>query len=103
MTIGGIGKSAFRAFINVRETVTFYMFIVEESIQAVSMAVYLAYQTGDSELANDLIDYNITQLIDPLIAFASNPAADLAWPMSDAFLEFAKASRQSMETYRALI
>lgn len=101
--ISGVGKGAFTVFINVREIVNFYMFITEEAIQTISLGVYQTYNAGNISRCQELINYNLNELIDPLIEFSDGPAGILAWPMGVAFAAFARSSRASMESYQDMI
>lgn len=95
-------KDTFKVFVNVRETVTFYMFIMEEAIQTAGMASYVAYKAGNIDRAKMIARHMQTELIDPLEEFAKSPAGILAFPMNLAYISFAEASRLSAETYLSL-
>ena len=97
-----VAKEAFEVFMNIRETIAFYMFIVEESIQAVGMACYLSAKYQDYSRAKELATWAINELIDPLKEFAESPAGILAYPMNEAYKAFAEASKKTMETYLGL-
>lgn len=100
---GGVLKSAFESFVNVSEAAAFYMFIAEESVQSAQLAVYLAFQQNDISTCRELIDYNLNNLVDPMIEFCQSPTAMIAGPIAWAFEEFFKTARKNMETYKTLI
>lgn len=96
-----VAKEAFEQFTNVREAVAFYMFIIEESIQAVGMACYLYTKYGLNNKAKETAKWCINELIDPLLEFA-NSFGVLAYPMNLAYSAFAEATRKVMEMYLEL-
>ena len=98
-----VTKKSFDVFVNIRETVVFYMFILEEAIQTMSMSVWQAYQAGDKEHCYELINYNLNELIYPLRDFANGPIGALGWPMNASFAAFAEASAESMKNYWRLL
>lgn len=95
-------KDTFKVFVNVRETVTFYMFIMEEAAQTAGMAAYVAYKAGNIDRAKEIARYMKDELIDPLEDFAKSPAGVLAFPMNLAYISFATASRLTADTYLSL-
>lgn len=96
-----VAKEAFKQFMNVRETVAFYMFIIEESIQAVGMACYLYKKYGLNNKAKETAQWCINELIDPLLDFSSSIGV-LAYPLNLAYSAFAEATRKVMEMYLEL-
>jgi len=96
-----VAGSAFKAFEQVNSTVAFYMFIIEEAIQSVSMAIYLSHRDGDLTKVKELAQWNKEELINPLGDFA-NGVGFLGFPMNYAFDAFADASRRSMDYYLSL-
>ncbi|MEM5854475.1 MAG: hypothetical protein QW228_08980 [Candidatus Aenigmatarchaeota archaeon] len=96
-----VGKEAFDVFINVRETIAFYMFIIEESIQAMGMACYLLKKYGLNKECKEYADFTLSNLINPLEEFASG-VGTWAYPMNEAYKAFATASRKVMEAYKQL-
>lgn len=101
VSIGKVAGSAFKAFEKVNSVVAFYMFIVEESIQTVSLAIYLSNKAGNTEKMKELAQWNKTELIDPLADF-SNGAGYLGFPMNLAFAKFAEASDKAMDYYLSI-
>lgn len=108
-----IAGSAFNAFEKVNSVVAFYMFIIEEAIQTVSMAVYLSYKgyttaaneeqaTEFKEKMQELAQWNKTELIQPLKDF-SDGTGILGFPMNLAFKKFAEASEKAMDYYLSII
>jgi len=98
----GIASSAFNAFEKVNSVVAFYMFIIEEAIQTVSMAVYLSHKAGNTEKMKELAQWNKTELIDQLKDF-SDDVGYLGFPMNLAFKKFAEASEKAMDYYISLV
>lgn len=96
-----IAGTAFNAFKEVNSIVAFYMFIIEESIQTVSLAIYLANKAKLSEKVKELADYNLSELILPLKEFCDG-AGYLGFPMNLAFKKFAEASEKTMNFYKSL-
>jgi len=93
-----VASSAFDAFEKINSVVAFYMFIIEESIQTVSMAVYLSNKAGNKEMMKQLAQYNLNELINPLKEFCDGTGY-LGFPMNLAFKKFAEASEQAMNYY----
>ena len=96
-----IAGSAFNAFEKINSVVAFYMFIIEESIQTVSLAIYLSQKAGNTEQMKQLAQYNLNELINPLKEFCDG-AGYLGFPMNLAFKKFAEASEQAMNYYLSL-
>jgi len=96
-----ISASAFDAFEKANSTVAFYMFIIEESIQTVSMAVYLSQKAGNTEKMRELAQWNKTELIEPLKDFCDG-IGYVGFPMNLAFKKFAEASEKAMDYYLSL-
>lgn len=97
-----IGKEAFYVFTNVRETVAFYMFIVEEAIQTAGMAAYMLKKAGKIDEAKQQAQWVIDNLINPLLEFCDSPAAAMAYPMNMAYRAYAEAAKKAMEAYLSL-
>lgn len=97
-----VAKEAFDVFQNVRETIAFYMFIVEEAIQSAGMAAYISYKAGNTQRAKEIAQFMISELIDPLREFAESPAGYAAYPANLAYSAFAKSARKVAETYLEL-
>lgn len=95
-TLGSIAGTAFDVFENVHSIVTFYMFIIEESIQTVGMACWMARQAGDYAAIHELAHWAKTELCDELGHFANN-AGFAAYPMNVAFDKFAEASKKNFD------
>ena len=93
-----IPKEAFDIFMNVRETIAFYMFIIEESIQAVGMACYLLKKYGLDEDAKQYANWAKSNLIQPLREFAQG-VGQVAYPMNQAYIAFADATEKVMDAY----
>ncbi len=102
MTWWKIGKKAFDVFINIRETIAFYMFIIEEAIQTAGMAAYMLKKAEKIDEAKAQAQWTIDNLINPLIEFADSPAAAMAYPMNLAYKAFAQAAKKTMEAYLSL-
>ena len=98
MTWWKIGKEAFDVFVNVRETIAFYMFIIEESIQAMGMACYLLKKYGLDQDAKEYAEWTKNNLIQGLKDFA-NGAGVIAYPMNQAYLMFAESAEKVMDAY----
>ncbi|MHC1611629.1 MAG: hypothetical protein ACXQTW_08595 [Candidatus Methanospirareceae archaeon] len=98
----GVAKEAFEVFSNVRETIAFYMFIVEEAIQSAGMAAYISYKAENYERAKEIAQFMISELIEPLKEFAESPAGWTAYPMNLAYISFAESARKVAETYLSL-
>lgn len=97
-----VAKEAFEVFENVRETVAFYMFIVEEAIQSAGMAAYISYKAGNTQRAKEIAQFMISELIDPLKEFAESPVGYTAYPVNLAYSAFAESARKVAETYLEL-
>jgi len=99
---GNVASTAFDAFEKANSTVAFYMFIIEESIQTVSMAVYLSNKAGNTEKMKELAQWNKTELVEPLKDFCDG-AGYVGFPMNLAFKKFAEASEKAMDYYISLV
>ena len=97
-----VGKEAFDVFMNVRETIAFYMFIVEEAIQTAGMAAYMLKKADKIAEAKQQAQWTIDNLINPLLEFCDSPAAAMAYPMNLAYKAFAEAAKKTMEAYLTL-
>jgi len=93
--------NAFEVFERVNSVVAFYMFIIEESIQTVSLAIYLSNRAGHKEIMQALAQYNLEELIKPLKSFCDT-VGWVGFPMNLAFKKFAEASEQAMNYYLSL-
>jgi hypothetical protein len=93
-----MAKSAFNIFESVHSVVSFYMFIVEESIQTVGMSIFLAQKMGNYDDMKALAQWCKGELVDELKEFA-NGAGILAFPMNVAFDKFADAAGKAMDFY----
>ena len=96
-----IAGNAFDAFEKIHSITAFYMFIIEEAIQTVSMAVYLSYKAGNTEKMKELAQWNLNELIKPLQEFADG-VGYLGFPMNLAYRKFAEAAQKAMEYYISL-
>jgi len=96
---GGVGRGAFEIFNQIRETVVFYMFIQEEAIQTLSMAVFLAQGRDDWQEVEEMAKYTRDEHVEDLHNQASNVLANVAFPMNLAFQKFTNASRTAMNYY----
>ena len=101
MVFTDIKAEAFEAFEKVNSIVAFFMFIIEESIQTVSLAIYLSNKAGNMEQMKELAQYNLNELILPLKDFA-NKQGYVGFPMNLAFRRFAEASEKAMNYYLSL-
>lgn len=86
---------------DVRGSIAMYLFIIEESIQAIGMATYLANRAKKTDLTKELANYAIENLIDPALDFVKNYGT-FAYPLNMAYEEFYKAARKVFETYLSL-
>jgi len=102
MSWWNIAKSAFSVFEDVRGTISFYMFIIEESIQTVNMAMYLLYKAGLYSELEEVLNWAEGNLVNPLEDFA-NGVGTVAYPMNLSYVAFAQASKKLIEAYRKLI
>jgi len=93
-----IGKEAFDVFVNVRETIAFYMFIIEESIQAMGMACYLLKKFGLDQDAKEYASWTKSNLIQGLKEFAQGVGV-IAYPMNEAYKLFAESTEKVMDAY----
>jgi len=93
-----IGKEAFDVFVNVRETIAFYMFIIEESIQAMGMACYLLKKYGLDQDAKEYASWTKSNLIQGLKEFAQGVGV-IAYPMNEAYKLFAESTEKVMDAY----
>lgn len=80
-------KAAFDVFMDVRGTVVFYLFILEESIQTAMMGCYLASKAGETSRSQILAIELKQGLIADAKAF-NQSVGIVAYPMNEAFGAF---------------
>ena len=97
-----VAKSAFDVFEDVRGTISFYMFIIEEAIQTANMACYLLYKAGLYDELEEVLNWLENELVNPLESFA-NGVGVVAYPMNLSYISFAEASKKLINSYRKLI
>jgi len=97
-----VGLRAFKVFQDVRGTITFYMFIIEEAIQTAGMTAYMLKKAEKIDEAKAQAQWTIDNLINPLLEFCDSPAAAMAYPMNLAYKAFAEAAKKAMEAYLSL-
>ena len=85
----------------VHGTVGMFMFILQESVQTLGMACFIAIRNDRLDLAKELASYTINEIIDPAIDFC-NAFGWAAYPLQIAYREFFKAARKNFETYLTL-
>lgn len=83
---------------DVRGSIGMFMFIIEEAIQAISMACYLAYKKQQYDKVIEYANFAINELIDPAINFA-NSYGNLAYPLQYAYLAFYESSKKTLQNY----
>lgn len=96
-----VAQDAFKVFMHVRETIAFYMFIIEESIQAVAMATYLLNKNELKADATEYADWALSYLVTPLREFAKG-VGTVAYPMNEAYIAFADASEKAFEAQKKI-
>lgn len=101
-TLSAVGGTAFRVFEDVRGSVSFYMFIMEEAIQTCGMACWISHQKGNLDRAKEVALYAKNELCIPLRDFARSPAGLLGYPMNLSYEAFANASIKNFDTYLLL-
>ena len=94
-----VAQSAFSVFEDVRGTCGFYMFIIEEAIQTVNMGAYLLYKAGLYDELEELLNWEMNELVNPLKEFA-NGVGVIAYPLNLSFDAFAEASKKLIEAYK---
>lgn len=91
-------KELFNVFTDVRGMVTFYLFILEESIQTAMMGAYMARKDGMIS-QSQIIALELKQgLIADAKAF-NTLVGPVAYPMNDAFAAFFQASEDMCTFY----
>lgn len=83
---------------DVRGSLAMYLFIIEESIQAVGMACYMLYKKKKYEDMRNLARYAIDNIIEPAIEF-NNTYGGATYPLNMAYDVFYNSAKKSMETY----
>lgn len=100
-SIGEVASTAFNAFEKINSVVSFYMFIIEESIQTISLAIYMSNKAGNTQKMKELAQWNLNELVNPLKQFCDG-AGYLGFPMNLAFKKFAEATEKAMQYYLSL-
>jgi len=97
---GGVGPWGIALDIieDVRGTMIFYFFIIEESIQSASFACYLLNKAGMKEDCRYMAQWCIDNLIDPAIETVKWLGI-MIYPMNIAYDLFYKSAKKLMETY----
>jgi len=92
-----IGKEVFDVFMDVRGAVAMFMFIIEEAIQTAGMASWIFYKEGmiDEMKENEL--WIKDNLATPLKEFAESPSGYIAYPLNEAYKQFAEATIRKAE------
>ena len=85
---------------DVRGTLAMYLFIIEESIQTLGMAIYQAKKSNRTDLVRELAQYTLDNVITPAIAFC-NTYGMATYPLNQAYWIFYDSSKKLMETYLA--
>ena len=85
----------------VRGSIAMFMFIIEEAIQTIGMACYLAYKKQQWDKVIEYATYAINELIDPAIEFADT-YGNFAYPLHFAYKAFYETSKKTMENYITL-
>jgi len=91
-------KIAYDVIKDVRGTMIFYFFIIEEAIQSVSFACYLLNKAGMKEDVRTYAQWCIDNLIDPAIE-TLGPLGVMIYPMQIAYDLYYKSAKKLMETY----
>lgn len=86
---------------DVRGSVAMYLFIIEEAIQTVMMAVYIANKAGQYEKMIELATYVKNEVIEPAILF-NNTYGAVAYPLNMSYDVFYKSAKRTTETYLEL-
>jgi len=86
---------------DVRGSIAMYLFIIEEAIQTLGMAVYLLYKDNRFQEARETAQYMLDNVINPAIDF-NNTYGSVAYPLNLAYDTFYKNSKKNMETYLEL-
>lgn len=91
-------KAAFDVFMDIRGTVVFYLFILEESIQTAMMGCYLARKEGEISRSQILAIELKQGLIADAKAF-NQSIGTVAYPMNEAFGAFFEQSEKMCTFY----
>ncbi len=83
---------------DVRGTMTFYFFIIEEAIQSASFACYLLNKAGMKEDVRNMANWCLDNLINPAID-TNAWIGTMIYPMNMAYDLFFKSAKKLMETY----
>jgi len=86
---------------DVRGSIAMYMFIIEESIQAVGMACYLNYRAGKKDKAKEIAKWCLDELVTPAIDFARTWGYP-AYPLNISYEMFYLAAEKTMRSYLEL-
>jgi len=83
---------------DVRGTMIFYFFIIEEAIQSVSFACYLLHKAEMYEDCRNMARWCLDNLINPAIDTVAW-LGTLIYPMNMSYDLFYKSAKKLMETY----
>lgn len=81
----------------VRGSIAMFMFIIEESMQGIGMANWIAYKAEDWELLLSNVQYGRNQLLIPALDFVQKYGA-VAYPLNLAYETFYKSFEKSLDT-----
>ena len=97
-----IGKEIWDAFMDVRGAVGMFMFILEEAIQTAGMVTWIFYKEGMKEEAKENEQWIKDNLAIPLKEFAESPSGLLAYPLNEAYKQFAEAAIRKAEQFQKI-
>jgi hypothetical protein len=83
---------------DVRGSVAMFMFIIEEAIQTIGMACYLAMKKQQYDKVIEYANFAINELINPAIDFA-NSYGNFAYPLHFAYLAFYESAKKTFQNY----
>jgi len=83
---------------DVRGSVGMYLFIIEEAIQTLGMAMYLLYKAQKYDDVRTLGEWILNEVINPAIDF-NNTYGVVAYPLNQCYDVFYKAAKKNIQTY----
>jgi len=86
---------------DVRGSISMFMFIIEEAIQTVGMAIYLLYKQGKYQECLELVSWELENLINPSLEFVEQYGA-VAYPLNIAYQQFYQSAKKTALTYQDL-
>lgn len=86
---------------DVRGSCAMFMFIIEEAVQTIGMACYLAQKKKQWNVLREYADFALYELIEPALQFVDQ-YGNLAYPLNGAYKAFFEAAKKTFLQYKQM-